>query len=72
MSSICILLAILGAVLIGVSIAVFGSSKTAMLGIILGGALLQAGIILFALTFDRERPQPRKRQYGSNQAKTAL
>ena len=63
MFSIWILLAILGAALVGVSMTVIASSKAAMLGIILGGVLLQASIILFALNFGREKPRPRKRRY---------
>jgi hypothetical protein len=63
MFSISILLAILGAAMVGVSMTMAPSSKTAMLGIILGGVLLQAGIILFVLGLGRERARPRRRRY---------
>ena len=71
MSNIWILLAILGAALIGVSVTVIASSKAAMLGIILGGVLVQASIILFVLSFGREKPQPRRGRYQANEVKTA-
>jgi predicted membrane channel-forming protein YqfA (hemolysin III family) len=64
MSNIWILFAILGVALVGASLTVIASSKAAMLGIVLGGVLLQAGVILFALTFGRERPRPRRRRYN--------
>jgi hypothetical protein len=63
MYGISILLAILGAAMVGISMAMAPSSKTAMLGIVLGGVLLQTGIILFALGLGRERPRPRRRRY---------
>jgi uncharacterized oligopeptide transporter (OPT) family protein len=71
MSNIWILLAILGAALIGVSVTVIASSKAAMLGIVLGGVLVQAAIIVFALSFGREKPQSRRRRYEANEVKTA-
>ncbi|MGD9618253.1 MAG: hypothetical protein AB7H90_21915 [Alphaproteobacteria bacterium] len=58
-----IVLAILGAAAVGVSMTVIHSSTAAMLGIVFGGVLLQASIILFALNFGREKPRPRRRRY---------
>ena len=64
MFSIWIALAVLGSAVLALSISVVPSSKAAMLGIVLGGVILQASIVLFALSFGREKPRPRKRRLG--------
>jgi len=64
MFSIWIALAVLGSTVLALSISVVPSSKAAMLGIVLGGVILQASIVLFALSFGREKPRPRKRRLG--------
>ena len=56
MFSIWIALAVLGSAVLALSISVVPSSKAAMLGIVLGGVILQASIVLFALSFGRARP----------------
>ena len=64
MFSIWIALALLGSAVLALSISVVPSSKAAMLGIVLGGVILQASIVLFALSFGREKPRPRRRRLG--------
>jgi len=64
MFSIWIALALLGSAVLAVSMSVIPSSKAAMLGIVLGGVILQASIVLFALSFGREKPWPRRRRLG--------
>jgi len=64
MLSIWIALALLGSAVLAVSMSVIHSSKTAMLGIVLGGVILQASIILFALSFGREKSRSRRRRLG--------
>jgi hypothetical protein len=63
MFSLWIVLAILGAAVVGLSMTVIHSTGLAMLGIVLGGVLLQASIILFVLSFGREKPRSRRRRY---------
>ena len=58
-----IVLAILGAAVVGVSMTVIHSTGAAMLGIVLGGVLLQVSIILFVLNFGREKSRPRRHRY---------
>jgi hypothetical protein len=58
-----IVLAILGAAMVGISMTVISSTAGSMLGIIVGGVLLQASIIMFVLNFGREKPRPRRRRY---------
>ena len=64
MFTIWIALALLGSAVLALSISVVPSSKAAMLGIVLGGVILQASIVLFALSFGREKPRPRRRRLG--------
>jgi hypothetical protein len=58
-----IVLAILGVAIVGVSMTVIPSTVGSMLGIIVGGVLLQASIILFVLNFGQEKPRSRRRRY---------
>ncbi len=64
MFSIWIALALLGSAVLAISMSLVPSSKAAMLGIVLGGVILQASIILFALSFGRGKPRPRRRRLG--------
>jgi hypothetical protein len=58
-----IVLAILGLAALGASLTIVPGYKGALLGIVLGGVLIQAGITIFALHFGRERRSSRRRRY---------
>lgn len=55
--------AILGVVALVASFTLISSYKGAMLGIVLGGLLVQAGIAAFAINFGQEKRSSRKRRY---------
>lgn len=55
--------AILGVVALSASFTLISSYKGAMLGIVLGGLLVQAGIAAFAVNFGQEKRSSRKRRY---------
>ena len=56
-----IVLAIVGAVAIGASITVVHGYAAPLLVAVLGGVLLQAGIIVFAMNFGRVKSRSRRR-----------
>ena len=58
-----IVLAIVGAVALGASMTVIHGYAAPLLVAVLGGVLVQAGIIAFAMNFGREKPRPRRRRY---------
>ncbi len=58
-----IVLAIVGAVALGASMTVIHGYAAPLLVAVLGGVLMQAGIIVFALNFGRGKPRPRRRRY---------
>ena len=55
-----ILLAILGIVVIGVSMTMPYSNTKAILGVVLGGVLIQAGIAAFAIDWPKVRRPARR------------
>ncbi len=58
-----IALAILGAVALGASMTVIHGYAAPLLVAVLGGVLVQAGIIAFAMNFGQARPRSRRRRY---------
>ena len=58
-----IVLAILGAAALAASVTVVHGSAGPMLLAVLGGALMQAGIALFAVNFGRVKSSSRRRRY---------
>ena len=59
-----IVLAIVGASVLGASMTVVHGYAAPLLVAVLGGVLVQAGIIAFAVSFGRVKSRSRRRRYG--------
>lgn len=58
-----IVLAILGAVALGASVTVIHGYAAPIIVAVLGGALIQAGIVAVAMNFGRDKSRSRRRRY---------